>query len=119
MLRFLIAAAVAGIATAASAGDEIMTPYIGNTFTVTAPDGVTKIWYAADHTWTGQGPQGAMNGTWKTDGDQLCVTQLAPPPAANMGNGCVKLDPHTVGETWSWTQPGGGPTATMTLTAGR
>ena|ERR1700741_169209 len=101
MTKFLLGmfAAVA-LATSAFAGDEVMASRFGNTTVVTTASGaVLKIWYNPDHTWTGD-MGGPTSGTWKVDGNTLCVTYNNPPPGA-VNPTCSPAMERKIGEHWT------------------
>jgi hypothetical protein len=105
-MKRIILAAVAAVAftTSAFAGDEVMATRFGNTTKVTYPNGqVVKVWYNADHTWSGDANGTAINGTWKLEGDKICVTTANPPAdMANMPNPqCNPVVARKVGESWT------------------
>lgn len=119
-MRTFIIAIMSAIAltTAAIAGEaEVMASRYGNTTKVTMADGtVVKIWYNADHTWTGDNNGNAINGTWKVADGKLCVTFANPPP--NVTNPtCSEAKARTVGETW--TAGEGDQKMTVTLVQGK
>ena len=61
MKRILFGIAAAMLVTTAAFGaDDLMTVYFGNTLTATDANGVTKIYYSADHTWKSSGPTGVF-----------------------------------------------------------
>ena len=78
-----------------------MASRFGNTTVITMSNGATvKIWYNADHTWTGQAGDMQMGGMWKVEDGDLCVTNNNPPP--NMPNPqCNPTEDHKVGDHWS------------------
>jgi hypothetical protein len=88
------------IATSAYAEDSAMSARFGNTTIIKdAAGNESHIYYAADSTFTGR--QGAANfmGTWKIDGNTVCLTTKSPIP--NMPNpACAPLEAHKVGDTW-------------------
>lgn len=102
-MRKLIAAAVilafsGGVALA----DDIMASRYGNTTITTDPSGVqTKIYYAADGSFTGVQNGQKFNGTWKIDASgTICLTfAQAVPGAANPT--CTPVAAHKVGDTWT------------------
>lgn len=119
-MRFVLGLVLASTATAAFAGDEVMAPYIGNTLSAAEPSGaLTKVYYEADHTWSSVGPQGEMKGTWSIrNNNELCVKLTEPEAPPQVQPPCVKVEPHTVGESWLWTQPGATAPTTLRLTPG-
>jgi hypothetical protein len=98
-LGVLAICAAASPALAAS-----MEPRFGNTMIGTRPDGmVMKMYYNEDHTFTGEiTPMGApmairVSGTWKLDGDKLCVL----PQGGS--ESCAELKGDHVGDKWETT----------------
>jgi YD repeat-containing protein len=108
MRSILIVAALALSVTAAHAGDVMASRY-GNTTITTDASGVqTKLYYNADGTFTGKQGTFGFTGTWKLDGNTICLTfNPAPPGAPNPT--CTPVSAHKVGDTWS----GGGRTITL------
>ena len=107
MVRFMLAGcaalALAGAAMAQDASDP-MTPRYGNTLVIKNAKGEeARMYYNADHTWTGTMMDGAaMKGTWELKNNQVCITQNDPVPAADMPNPrCRDFTPHNVGDTWT------------------
>jgi hypothetical protein len=89
--------AVALVATAAVAADDIMASRYGNTTVIKDASGVTnKVHYKADGTLDGTQGGAAFTGTWKLDGKgKICVTAV---PAGTL---CTPVYPHKVGDTWT------------------
>jgi hypothetical protein len=104
MIRTLILSAVASVALTgvAFAGDP-MEARIGNTIKSTNAKGeVSKLWYAADGTFTGENMQGEIKGTWKLEEGKICLTQTEPAPEAGAPtNQCNELKEVAVGDKWS------------------
>lgn len=75
MNKLLLSAAIL-VATAGGAFADIGAGLIGNTVTLTGPDGsVTKIFYPDAGTLVMKVPAGAeVPGTWRVDGDTICTT---------------------------------------------
>jgi opacity protein-like surface antigen len=118
MKKFMLAAIAAiALTTSAFAGDEVMASRYGNTTVITMANGsVVKIWYNADHTWTGEAGGAAIGGTWKVDGNQLCVSWNNPPP--NMANPtCSMASERKIGD--HWTVGEGDAKMSVTLAAGK
>jgi len=103
-MRILLGAvaALALSATAAFAGDEVMASRIGNTtITSDASGASTKIYYEADHSFTGvQGDQ-SLAGTWAVKGSQVCLTFTSDAPPGYPNPICTPVAAHSVGETWT------------------
>ena len=114
---FLALAMVAALASQAFAGDDLMQSRFGNTTVVTTAQGVViKIWYNADHTWTGMMGTTPASGTWKLDGMQLCVS-YANPPAGMVNPTCSEAQNRKVGD--HWTVGEGASQMSATLVAGK
>ncbi|MES1991380.1 MAG: hypothetical protein V4441_10575 [Pseudomonadota bacterium] len=85
----------------------------GNTMLATRPSGTTmKLWYNKDHTFTGElqaaGAPMAMqtSGTWRVDGNKVCVTPDNPPgseSAPKRPESCAPLKGDKVGDKWQTT----------------
>lgn len=75
MNKLLLSAAIL-VATAGGAFADIGAGLIGNTITLTGPDGsVTKIFYPDADNLVMQIPTGAeIPGTWRVEGDTICTT---------------------------------------------
>jgi hypothetical protein len=119
MTKFLLGMfAALALATSALAGDDVMASRYGNTTVVTMANGsVVKIWYSADHTWTGQVGETMIAGTWKVDDSgQLCVSWNNPPPGATNPT-CSPSPNHKVGD--HWTVGEGATQMSATLVAGK
>ena len=104
MIRTLILSTVAGalLFGTAFAADDVLANRYGNTTKATNAKGeVTKLWYAADGTFTGDANGTAIKGTWKLNGDKVCLTQTDPAPAADAPtNQCNPVTAHNVGDSW-------------------
>lgn len=114
-MRVLVSGSVLTIVMLASlpvlAGS--MEPRFGNTMVATRPDGtVMKLYYDADKRFSGAiQPAGApmaisINGTWRQDGDRLCVQPAAGPDGALPPESCAELKGDHVGDTWETTVKG-------------
>ena len=124
MKRILAGLAVAamGVATAYAADDPMATRY-GNTLVIKAADGkeVVRLYYDQDGKLSTKTPDGkTTKGTWKMDGDKICVAQTEPPPPADMTSPQCQpfTGSHKVGESWEVTRPDG-TKLTATLQQGR
>lgn len=95
-------AALALSATAALAGDEVLASRFGNTTITTDASGQSsKIYYEADHSFTGvQGDQ-QLAGTWAVKGSQVCLTFTSDAPPGYPNPICTPVSNHAVGETWT------------------
>ncbi|HEX3675640.1 MAG TPA: hypothetical protein VHU87_15320 [Rhizomicrobium sp.] len=104
MRSILVAACVLALsATAASADESAMTSRFGNTTIAKNKNGTeSHIYFNADHTFTGKvlRPAVALKGTWKVEGDNVCMI-YTPPPFGVTNPQCKKLDAHQVGDTWT------------------
>lgn len=108
----LIAAAFAGLVLFGAAFAGNMDARYGNTVVATNPDGsTTKFYYNADKTFTVKAEKdgkvlGESKGTWRQDGDKLCLTaETTFGPFEAGKERCVPLMGDKVGD--SWTTPGG------------
>jgi hypothetical protein len=104
MIRTLILSAVAGVMLMGTAfASDPMEARIGNTIKATNAKGeVTKVWYAADGTFTGDANGTAIKGTWKAENGQVCLTQTDPQPAAGAPtNQCNPLMDKAIGDKWA------------------
>lgn len=103
-MRVLLAAVAALTlsATAALAGEEVMASRFGNTtITSDASGASTKIYYEADHSFTGvQGDQ-QLAGTWAVKGSQVCLTFTSDAPPGYPNPICTPVAAHNVGDSWS------------------
>ena len=120
IFRIAAISAVAAFAVADAAHAD-MAGLVGNTVMLNGANGfAVKVQLHADGTYQTTTAQGAVKGTWKADGAQLCYTQTDPAPAAGRPNPfCVQgMDGKKVGDTW--TQPGpGGATMNGSVVAGQ
>jgi hypothetical protein len=101
MRTVLLVAAVLALSSGMAFADDVMASRYGNTTITTDASGVqTKLYYAADGTFTGKQGNASFNGTWKLDGSgNICLTfAQAVPGAANPT--CVPVAAHNVGDTW-------------------
>lgn len=97
----LSAALLLSASVPAIAGDEVLASRFGNTtITKDAQGNERRIYYKADHSFTGK--QGALNfgGTWKIDGATICLT--TDPAVPGLPNPvCTPVSDHKVGDTWT------------------
>lgn len=103
-MKTMMLAAVAALALTSSAfaGDEVMASRFGNTTKVTYPGNmVVKIWYAADHTFTGDANGNAIGGTWQVDGAKICVSTTTGAVPNMPATQCNPVAERKVGETWT------------------
>ncbi len=97
-----IAAAALALSSAAFAEDDVMASRYGNTTVVTRADGtVIKLWYNADHTWSGDMGGMAVGGTWKVENGTLCVTYNGTLPPGAVNPNCSPAMARAVGDHWS------------------
>jgi hypothetical protein len=107
MRRFCFAfSAVALAATPAFAlDDSAMASRIGNTVAVESTLGDAHLYFRADHTFTGTGSLAfvhlSLEGIWKLDGGDLCLTYDSPPPGESNPD-CSPLTAHKVGDSWDY-----------------
>lgn len=108
-----VAAAACVVALPAFAAS--MEPRFGNTMLGTRSDGtVMKLFYNADHTFSGEiTPAGSSTsfeakGTWKLEGDQLCVMSDLGPGGGTPPQSCATLRGDHVGDKWETTIKGAG-----------
>jgi hypothetical protein len=111
MKRILTAAALAAFsASMAMAADDPMASRYGNTIVTTTADGKAagSTYYDADGKMSRKTPDGKeTKGTWKLEGDKLCITQTDPAPAAGAAPTCLPFAAHKVGDSWDVTLPDG------------
>lgn len=89
-------------AGAAMAGDEVMASRFGNTTITSDGSGMTsKIYYEADHSFTGVQGEQQLAGTWEVKGSQVCLTFSSEAPPGYPNPICTPVANHAVGETWS------------------
>lgn len=119
MIRSVLLGAVLslGFAISASAGDDVMAGFYGNTVVGTGGMAETHTVYSADHNFVMKAPAfGAeYKGTWALNGANLCRTFESPPPGVTNPL-CTPIEAHKVGDTWTVTA--GGNTRTVTLVKG-
>ena len=102
-MRILLGAvaALALSATAAFAGDEVMATRFGNTTITSDASGMSsKIYYEADHSFTGVQGEQQLAGTWAVKGSQVCLTFSSEPPPGYPNPICTPVSNRAVGETW-------------------
>lgn len=119
MIRSVLfgAALSVGFAVSASAGDDVMAGYYGNTAIATGGMAETHTVYNADHTFAMKAPAFGVeyDGKWALDGANLCRTfDKAPTGVPNPL--CTPVEAHKVGDTWTVTTGGG--TRTVTIVKG-
>ena len=103
-MRIVLAAAAALLlsATAAFAGEEVMASRIGNTTVTTDASGLSsKIYYEADHTFTGLANDQELAGTWQLKGSQVCLTFTSAPPPGYPATICTPVSAANVGDSWT------------------
>ena len=117
MLTYLLSAALLSLPLATSAGAQAgVDRAFGNTVLTIDPDGRSrKIWLKPDGTWTGLSRRGlALAGTWKANGDKVCLRQSKPRLPGSM---CEKF-PTEFGASVSVKDPSG-KTVQLKLVKGR
>jgi hypothetical protein len=79
-----------------------------NTVKGTRPDGtVINMFFEADNTFTGKASPGSMpfsfkfSGTWRMDGDKLCILQTEGRGKNKGIEKCETLEGDKVGDTWT------------------
>lgn len=99
-MRWILAIALTLSAATAMAQDT-MSSYFGNTVISKGNGPEVHTYYNADGTVTGKiiGMKLSLKGTWKVDGDQLCLTYTPPPPTVRNPI-CVPNEEHKIGDTW-------------------
>jgi hypothetical protein len=105
--------------TAAFADDSVLASRFGNTTIATDTTGAQqKLYYNADHTFTAKVGAQTINGTWKIDGGNVCLTyqSTANLPATMPNPTCLPVVAHNVGDTW--TTGDGAMKRTVTLVKG-
>ena len=100
MRTIILAAGFAALSVSLAYADDIMASRYGNTTIATEANGTTtKLYYAAGGTFTGK--QGTMDfkGTWKIDGDKICL-HFATPVPGYAEPFCPPVVAHKVGDKW-------------------
>ncbi|MFO1186690.1 MAG: hypothetical protein U1E87_04105 [Alphaproteobacteria bacterium] len=107
----LLGAALAGLVLFGSAFAGNMSARFGNTVVATYPDGTTtKFYYNEDKTFSAKTESAGKtlaetSGTWRQDGDKLCLTAKTPFGPFEAGKErCVPLMGDKAGD--KWTTPG-------------
>ena len=93
-----------------------MMPRYGNTLVVKTADGQeARMFYNADHTWSGTMMNGVMQkGIWEMMEGKLCTTQTEPAPPTPKPR-CRTFEKHNVGDTWEIETPNGKMRATIVV----
>ena len=105
MRKLLLLASFAAFAAtpAFAIDDSIMATRFGNTEHVENTIGHASIYFNADHTFTGKASAVlihlSLKGTWKIDGNNLCLTYDSPPPGEDNPS-CAPATAHVIGDTW-------------------
>lgn len=111
MKRILAGMVVAALGVSmAVAADDPMAGRYGNTVVTTSADGkeAGRSYYNADGTFSRKTAAGEIKGTWKLDGDKLCLTQTEPAPPAGAPATCIPANGgKKVGDSWDVTLPDG------------
>ena len=112
-----LAVAAPTLAQTATA-DPRVRPAFGNTIVSTYRDGRTgKLWLDPGGAYRGLGRTGRTSiGTWRVEGDRLCMRQRRPFPAPF--SYCTPIVPGGVGARWTGRAPDGEP-INIELVAGR
>lgn len=122
MIKLLSALPVAIIAAApASAADDVMASFYGNTVVSTGGIAEVHTHYRPDHSFdmvaSRMGFSRTFKGTWAIDAkNNFCRTFVGAPPPDTTNPLCTPFTPRKVGETW--TMDVNGSTRTITLKAG-
>ena len=101
-MRIIVyAAAALALSSGFAFADDVMASRYGNTTITTDASGTqTRLYYAADGSFTGKQGTASFNGTWKLDGSgNICLTFAQPVPGAANPT-CVPVAAHKVGATW-------------------
>jgi len=107
----------------AHAADDPMAWRYGNTLVIKGPDGkeIIRLYYDQGGALSTKMTDGKTSkGTWKLEGDKICVTQTEPAPDPSMPTPqCQPFSgAHKVGDTWEVTRADG-VKLTATLQQGR
>ena len=106
MKLILAAVAFAASAAVAVASEDPMAGRYGNTVVTTTADGkeAGRTYYDADGKMSRTTPAGTIKGTWKIEGDKLCITQTEPAPPAGTPPTCIPANGgKKVGDSWDVT----------------
>lgn len=98
------AAAAVLFAGKAMADDSVIASRFGNTTIATTASGQTaRLYYNADHTFTMKAGTQTISGTWKLDGDTVCLAYDAGTllPQGMTNPSCVPMTAHAIGDTWT------------------
>ncbi len=89
----------------------------GNTVVMRQANGEeTRYRFNADNTYSVRLPNGqSINGSWQRSGEQICMTPAGGTPA------CMPVDGanHSVGDTWTITDPASNSQTTASMIAGQ
>jgi len=100
-MRLIALAATFAFVTTAAYADDIMAARYGNTTVTKDAAGVeTHIYYAADGSFTGKQKGMDFKGTWKIDGNTVCLT-FDPAVPGTPNPACAPVSEHKVGDTWT------------------
>jgi hypothetical protein len=107
----------------ALAADDPMASRYGNTLVIKGADGkeIIRLYYDQGGALSTKMADGkTTKGTWKLEGDKICVSQTEPAPEKpEMATQCTPFTgARKVGETWEVTRPDG-TKLTATLQQGR
>ena len=100
---FALAAIVLAATPALAVNESVMATRYGNTEIVTTTLGEGRVWFNADHTFSGKGNalifHSGFKGTWKISGDNICLTYEDPPPGESNPS-CAPIEAHVIGDSW-------------------
>ena len=89
------------LAGQALADDSVMATRFGNTtITKDASGTERRVYYKADGTFTGKQGTVDFSGTWKLDGNTICLTTSVTMPGLPNPT-CAPIGAHKVGDTWT------------------
>ncbi|MGE0045255.1 MAG: hypothetical protein AB7J28_03665 [Hyphomonadaceae bacterium] len=115
MKKLIIAAAIAAASVAGAAYAGTIENAVGNTITVTTPDGAqVRYHFEADGTFTAHmADNSTVSGTWANQDENVCLT-----PEGGSAQ-CYPAGDYNVGDTWTLPGPDGSAGASLTMTGGR
>lgn len=115
MKKLIAAALFAAVCAAGAAHAGTIENAVGNTITVTTPDGAQiRYHFEADGTFTAHLPDNStIAGAWANQDENVCLT-----PAGGSAQ-CYPSGDYNVGDTWTLPAPDGSAGASLTMTAGR
>jgi hypothetical protein len=115
---------VLGAASTAAAADEavVLRDFFSGTLEIDVPAGdwSAKRYLAPDHTYRETGTDGAVTGTWKLEGERVCITPDKPVGGDDRTNRYCNLGPGKhAGDTWRDADPVTGNAVFFKLSPGR